>query len=496
VRQHEIIEAKARELGAEIAGWAEDKATSAFKIPPMQRKQLRVWLDERASEFDIILYWRQDRLARKMMDFFAVVRWCLEHGKKMFSATENLGDVTDHADMLIGMLTAWKDEGSSRDTSERVTQTKDYLRRNLRWPGGKPSYGYKAVEVNPGWRLVVDDGGDNSSAVVLRSIVRRVLEGEAVNAITADLNSRRVPSPRDYLRTLKGQTIEKPSPWIARSLRVILRSRAILGEVIHDGQVQRGTDGKPLTWAEPLISHEEWDRLQSALDNAAKTKSRTATPSFALGVAFCEKCNSPLYKWSKPNSKGIVYSYYKCARSYNKASAVDPCDSKPIKCETLDETINEIVISEYGSTEIPSPKSARPASEHERQVKELGRAIAELTQDRYVRGIEVDDFDAKIAALQDEYRKLSDGDEDTSEPQQNVRPPTCATCRRALTDQCKAAGHVALTVAQTWAERDETGRRLLLVRYGFKVFAARDADGFLTVVSDGGDLSAAFQNAQ
>jgi len=479
-RQHEIIEAKAAELDAAIIGWAEDRATSAFKVPPMQRKQLRVWLNERVSEFDVILYWRQDRIVRRPADFMELIRWCLEHGKKLVSATEALGDVTEHANVLAGFLTAWQSEGESLNASERVKNTKDHLRRNGRWPGGKPSYGYIAIRGDAGgWRLAIDDAESDSSANVLRDIVRRVLAGETVNAIVGDLNRRRIPSPRDYMRILKGSPPETLTPWIARSVREILRSPAILGQVMHNGIVMR-KDGRPLTWAEPLITHGDWQALQVALDAAARTKRRTQTASFALGVAFCGLCApvpvgpfssdttnlTPLYRWSKPGPTGIMYSYYKCAKTYNRASKYATCQAKPIKCETLDAEINRIVLDRYGPIEITEKKMSGNG-EREREIAEVGSAIADLTRDYYVDHIAVDNFNAQIEALQARHAELT------------ATPPTPVTVEERGT---------GVYVWERWVRMDATERRLFLIKHGVVVLAHRGDDGELVTTSHGGEF--------
>lgn len=461
-RQHEIIERKSAELGHSIIGWAEDRATSAFKIPPMERRQLRVWLTDRLDEYDAILFWRWDRVVRRVSDFVALVEWCKAHRKALISATEGI-DVTQHAGYLMGIMAAWSAEGSSLDTSARVTGTKDYLRRNGRWPGGQPSYGYRKLKNTdgPGWRLEADP----ESSVVIRDIVRRVLAGAAVNAIVADLNRRRVPSPRDYLKIRAGGSPEQRHPWIARSVRVILRSPALLGQVIHDGQVVRGDDGMPLTWAEPLIRQGDWYALQARLNAASKTKARTQTLSYVLGVGFCGVCQSPLYKWSKPNSRGVTYSYYKCQRAYNRASQVEPCPAKPIKCERLDDVIDESIIDAYGWIEVGERKLTQ-SNDRDRKLAEVGAAIAQMTHDRYVRRVTVDDFAAKLARLEAEHERLSGLE---NEAAQVEWVPS------------------GFTVAEHWqrteTDADRTARRLFLMSHGVKVFAHRDPDDDLLLVT-------------
>src|SRR6516164_8485498 len=196
-RQREIIEHYAEQQSMELVGFAEDKATSAFSIPPERRKQIKEWLD-RPDEYDCLVYWRQDRLVRRARDFMGIVFWCQQHDKKLYSATEGLGDVTQHAGLLIGFITAWQAEGESLNTSARVRSSQERLAREGRWPGGRLPYGFRAICVchelarcpngkddADGLKLIPDEKG---TAITVREAARRVIAGESVNAVTVDFN--------------------------------------------------------------------------------------------------------------------------------------------------------------------------------------------------------------------------------------------------------------------------------------------------------------------
>jgi DNA invertase Pin-like site-specific DNA recombinase len=143
-----------------VIGLAVDKATSAFHIPPEERKVFKEWLN-RPDEFDCIIYWRQDRLVRRPIDFMGMVAWAIKHGKELYSATEGFGDVTSREGMLMGFLKSWQAEGESESISVRVTGSQEELAQQGRWRGGRIVYGAKAVKkVNsPGWEQVPDLGG-------------------------------------------------------------------------------------------------------------------------------------------------------------------------------------------------------------------------------------------------------------------------------------------------------------------------------------------------
>ena len=136
--QEEICRRKAADLGAEVAVVARDEAISAFKIHPMRRPKLGKVFDARA-ELDYLIYYKQSRCFRRVMpDFSDVVMWATKDDVLLVSATENLGDPRRHKELLVPLITAWSDQGSSEATSGFLTDL--YARNRVagRWSGGKP----------------------------------------------------------------------------------------------------------------------------------------------------------------------------------------------------------------------------------------------------------------------------------------------------------------------------------------------------------------------
>ncbi|HEV8560546.1 MAG TPA: recombinase family protein, partial [Actinophytocola sp.] len=60
--------------GWTLAGEAEDLDVSATRYSPMERPELGNWLGDRASEFDVIVFWRLDRFIRSLFDFTEIIR--------------------------------------------------------------------------------------------------------------------------------------------------------------------------------------------------------------------------------------------------------------------------------------------------------------------------------------------------------------------------------------------------------------------------------------
>lgn len=490
VRQRRDIEAKARERGVEIIGWAEDLDVSAFKIPPLNRPKLRRWFD-RYAEFDEVIFWKLDRFVRRTFpDWADMLAWSGKRDISLVSATEAM-DLTGVMGQWQATNLAFVAQLESTNISLRVASTQAYLRESGRWRGGTPPYGYRPASNpdGPGVVLVVDD----DTAAIVREAVNRVIAGESVNAIVADFNRRKLLCPRDYLRALSGKPRrcecghekhdgecnethacthrakhandscreqvcpeyrERHADWKRESLMAVLRSEAMLGRVIHDDRPLRGKDGMPVERAKPLISPEDWHRLQEVLDRAATVKRRTQTPSALLGVAFCG-CGAPLYRSEKKNNQGRVYAYYRCRENYrhpNDDAAF--CDAPSIPCSTLDEITHDALLHEIGWHEVMRLE-VTPGDGHETELAAVGRQIADLTTERFVKGVVRGDFDSMMASLQAEHARLS------------ALPPSPDVPRYVPTGQ---------TFRQKWEQMNTTERRIWLRDAGVRVAASRNGE--------------------
>ena len=291
------------------------------------------------------------------------------------SATEEL-DLSGPLQRLMATMLATVAEMESLNTSRRVSESHDYLRRMKRWGGGRPPYGYKIITNpdGPGKVLAVDE----TTALVAREAVTRVSAGESVNGVATDFNRRGVPGP---LGTVWGDS----------GLRMILRDKALLGHVIYNGASVLGEDGMPIVRAEPLISQDDWDMLQRALARLSQTHVRSETPSMLLNVAECGKCGGPLYLYSKHNIVTLAsgerrrrgpFAYYRCRDSSAAASRPKTCDAKMISCNALNDWVDLWFTGEaFGHIEIIERVTV-PGANHAAEI--ASRQCSDTRPDRAV----------------------------------------------------------------------------------------------------------------
>jgi site-specific DNA recombinase len=424
-RQREIIENYVESQGMILVGWAEDPATSAFKIPPERRKQIKMWLD-RPDDFDCLVYWRQDRLVRRARDFMGIVFWCQQHGKKLYSATEGLGDVTQHTGLLIGFITAWQSEGESLSTSARVKSSQDRLAREGRWAGGRVPYGFRAICVchelarcpngkddAEGWKLIPDEKG---AAITVREAARRVIAGESVNAVTADFNHRGVLSADGKL-------------WKALTLRRILRKPYLLNGILTSA---------------------EWDQLQSALAERQRNRYiRTqGRDSITLDLVFCGRCGGKIYRC--PDSQENKF-YGRCRNELKRSEAAQPCYLPRVPYELLEELVRkDIQAHENDLIETRITDATRRL-----RAEEIETDLIELTAELAARRIDRAEFTARQIKLLDERDVLATAD---SFPEWQETGETVGECWARLSDAERRLWLLRIGTTYTVDREEESGR--------------------------------------
>ena len=135
---------------------AEDLDVSAGSTSPFDRPQLGDWLTNRLGEFDVLVFFRADRIVRRLLDLADLIRWGRDHSVTLVSATESYFDLSTDFGDIIALLVAKVAEMELSAISERNSSA---LRHNLKagkYRGGIPPWGYLPDDSTGEWRLVQD----------------------------------------------------------------------------------------------------------------------------------------------------------------------------------------------------------------------------------------------------------------------------------------------------------------------------------------------------
>lgn len=375
--------------GYEVVGVAEDLDVSAASTSPFNRPQLGDWLTNRLGEFDVLVFYRMDRIVRRLLDLADLIRWCQEHSVSVVSATEQFLDLTAPFGDIIALLVAKVAEMELAAISDRNASAARYNIRAGKYRGGIPPWGYLPEQTEEGWRLVQDPG----QVAVISEVVERVLAGQPLRSIAHDLTARKILTPKDRFAQSQGREV-KGYRWHSGPLKRSLTSPTLLGQIVArepltDAQdrvkrdvkgrkvfgpeaVVRNDDGSPVIRAEPILAREVFDRLGVELADRENRKEPTKRSSgLLLQVVYCGVCGRPAYRLKggagrKPR--------YRCASAQYK----QPCGNKSIPLEYADETVETIVLGMLGSSE-RLERIWDSGSDHSAELAEINDALVDLT---------------------------------------------------------------------------------------------------------------------
>lgn len=407
----------------EVVGVAEDLDVSAGATSPFDRPQLGDWLTNRLGEFDVLVFYRMDRIVRRLLDLADVIRWGQNHSVSVVSATESFLDLTAPFGDIIALLVAKVAEMELAAISDRNASAAQYNIKAGKYRGGIPPWGYLPRRDDSGeWRLVQDP----EQVEVIREVVERVLAGEPLRSVAHDLTERKILTPKDRFAQAQGREV-KGYAWHSGPLKRSLTSPTLLGQVVArepltDAQgrvkrdakgrkvfgpeaVVRNDDGSPVVRSEPILTREAFDRLGVELADRENRKEPTKRSSgLLLQVVYCGVCGRPAYRLKggagrKPR--------YRCASAQYR----ETCGNKSIPLDYADDAVETLLLGMLGTSE-RLERLWDKGSDHSAELAEIDNTLADLTDQlgsgAFTRGTpQRARLDARIAALAARQAELS-----------------------------------------------------------------------------------------
>lgn len=405
-RQLQACRELCAQRGYEVVGIAEDLDVSAASSP-FDRPQLGDWLTNRLGEFDVLVFYRMDRIVRRLLDLADLIRWCQEHSVSVVSATEQFLDLTAPFGDIIALLVAKVAEMELAAIADRNANAFRHNFNAGRYRGGMPPWGYLPDDSTGEWRLVQDP----EQVKVIREVARRVLAGETLRALAADLTTRRILTQSDRFAESRGRPI-KGHGWHSGPLKRALTNQTLLGyavtrEPLTDGQgrvrrdqkgkkifgpekVVRNDDGSPLIRAEPILTREVFDQLGVELGQRENRKEPTKrSTALLLQVIFCGgpcshkrtgyvcpdgcdgTCGQPAYRL-----KGGVgrKPRYRCASAQRRQQ----CGNGSVQLPEADAFVEDAFLGLLGESE-RLERVWDAGSDHSAELAEINDALTDLT---------------------------------------------------------------------------------------------------------------------
>ncbi|MGW1067280.1 recombinase family protein [Streptomyces aureus] len=324
-RQRAAIQLCAEQLGFTLVGEASDFGVSARKTSPFDRPSLAPWL-QRPHEYDAVMWSRVDRAVRSVAHMVELIAWSrLHHRTLVFGMPGPVRPLTVYPEADSGTIRrcmdlAYAAEQEGHALSSRLTDSHQALRAAGRYGGGLVPFGYRKAPhpSGSGWCLAPDP----ETASTIGEIVAEVHAGRSLIAIARSLDERGVLVPRDRHAQLQGRPLGgrrhgrdfEHFRWTSGTLSKVLRSPSLMGHRVHRQQTVRDREGVPVLIGAPLLTEEEFSRLQEVLQsrsNGTRVTRRTNTP-LLTGVAHCAGCGGRMYFASR---KGYPHGDYACRAS-------------------------------------------------------------------------------------------------------------------------------------------------------------------------------------
>jgi site-specific DNA recombinase len=395
--------AYAESQGWDVVGAFEDLDVSAIKYSPWDRPDLKVYLTEKADEWDALIFAKTDRVFRNAADCVRLAEWCRDNRKILCLVDDGIrldyfhpedskdafaGAMSKVFLILASVFAEIEGQRFVQRALDRVTQ----YRHQPRWAYGVPPYGFEVVDRPEGGKML---GHDVEAQEVLQGIAGRLLAGDSLTRVTSDLNSGSfsdprckgrkhvegcdcrppdVLSPADRLRQRTGKPL-KCSAWTIITVQTVLSNPATQGVKTAKGKPVLDGSGEPVLVGPPSFDGETWTRIQSELGQRSQSgKQRQHSLNPLLGVAKCGLCGKNMRHFIQ-NKNGKTRRYYVCGAS-PKA-----CLGVLIPADHAEEIVEGSFLHVHRDRRVRK-QVWRDGSDHSQELEQTVRTIEALREDR------------------------------------------------------------------------------------------------------------------
>jgi len=259
----------------------------------------------RSGKYDVVLCWRDDRLMRHPRVAVALedaldMGDANRSGKGPVEVYEANGATVDRMMMHMKAI-IWREENKRR--TERMKMAKKGTLQDGRWPGNYSRFGYTSKR-EPGRRGRQIELGDPEQVDIVKSIF---------DWYDAGLSGREI---RKLLlaRGAEQYGHKRKRDWCTTVINQILRAEDYCGLATWEFD-----DGGLSIEIPAIISREQWERVQTRLDNARRLSTRNAYGIYLLqNIARCGECGG------KISSSLKRYHYWSLADGTRKRVVLDP----------------------------------------------------------------------------------------------------------------------------------------------------------------------------
>lgn len=314
-------------------------------------------------------------------------------GIRFLSVNDQIDSIKGAYDMMLPLRNVFNAQ-YAKDISQKVKSSLKARQQEGLFIGAFASYGYQKDPSNH-HHLIIDP----EAAAVVHRIFDLYEQGNGKLRIAAILNGERIPCPSEY-KTLIGSKyhnsnrLPRTKYWTYTTIHRILQNQMYIGNMTQAHSTRLVMHGKAIqqdaaNWIvvphthDPIITLEQWNRVQSLLAARARTSNYQQNISPFAGFLKCGDCGRAMVKKTVRNE-----SYYKCGTyvRYGRAE----CSSHSISHRQLEQIVlndlNQMISSVQDLKQVAQesclPKARAEAAKSEKLVLALGR-IRRFNQSSY-----------------------------------------------------------------------------------------------------------------
>lgn len=300
-RQREDCEELAARLGWSVVDVYADNDLSAYSGKP--RPRYRALLDDlRSGRVNAVISWHTDRLHRSLAELEEYIAVSELHGAPTHCVKAGQLDLSTPSGRLVARQLGAVARYEVEHMIERQKRAKAQAAKDGKYRGGRRAFAYEA------------DGMTirESEATIIKEMAGRVLAGESLRSLAADLNAR-------------GITGTFGGAWTGASVRDVLVKARVAGLVEHDGQIVG-----PALWP-AVLDMDTWQAVRAILTAPGRSRPKQGARRWlGSGLYLCglAMCDLSVRITSTRNGPGLPPRFnYRCSgRSVHVSRAADHVD--------------------------------------------------------------------------------------------------------------------------------------------------------------------------
>ena len=302
---------------SEAMGWTVMKVYNdgGYSGGNMERPALMQMIaDIQSNGTDIVLVDKLDRLSRSQFDTLYLIKKVFNENNVAFvSRAEAFDTSTPFGRAMVGILAVFAELERERIKERMSDGQRGRIKEGLFKGGHAVSFGY---DYDPEQGILVPN---EYEAMIVKEIFEMIINRTPFRTISNILNE-------------KGYLTKNKCKWLGQTIRQMATNQTYIGMQQYRGEYVPAKH-------EPLISLEDWNKVQKIMDERSITneifkQGRHYTAPLS-GLCYCGKCGAKFhYKlWYKEQAVYVCYSRSKSTQNMIK----DPnCKNRVYKTQELE----------------------------------------------------------------------------------------------------------------------------------------------------------------